>query len=117
MVPLSIQDMLADLTPEQRVYLDECLKETPKAQIGKLPPKTGRNAPCLCGSGLKYKRCCLAKDDEARRVREREVAEAFVCELIARVTREKPVQEVRFTGRTMKVAKDVESADAQPSVL
>jgi uncharacterized protein YchJ len=21
-------------------------------------PKLGRNAPCLCGSGLKYKRCC-----------------------------------------------------------
>jgi len=23
------------------------------------PPKTGRNAPCPCGSGQKYKRCCL----------------------------------------------------------
>ena len=22
-------------------------------------PKTGRNAPCLCGSGLKYKKCCM----------------------------------------------------------
>lgn len=21
-------------------------------------PKTGRNEPCPCGSGLKYKRCC-----------------------------------------------------------
>ncbi len=24
-------------------------------------PKTGRNDPCLCGSGLKYKKCCLSK--------------------------------------------------------
>ena len=24
--------------------------------------KTGRNAPCPCGSGKKYKRCCLEKD-------------------------------------------------------
>jgi uncharacterized protein len=24
-------------------------------------PKTGRNDPCPCGSGLKYKRCCLGK--------------------------------------------------------
>jgi uncharacterized protein len=24
-------------------------------------PKTGRNDPCPCGSGLKYKKCCLGK--------------------------------------------------------
>ena len=29
--------------------------------------KTGRNDPCPCGSGKKYKRCCLAKDEEAER--------------------------------------------------
>ena len=30
-------------------------------------PKTGvgRNAPCPCGSGKKYKKCCMAKDEEA----------------------------------------------------
>lgn len=26
----------------------------------------GRNAPCSCGSGKKYKRCCLAADEKAR---------------------------------------------------
>lgn len=25
--------------------------------------KTGRNDPCHCGSGKKYKRCCLEKDE------------------------------------------------------
>jgi len=25
-------------------------------------PKVGRNEPCSCGSGKKYKHCCLAKD-------------------------------------------------------
>jgi SEC-C motif len=25
--------------------------------------RPGRNEPCLCGSGRKYKHCCLAKDD------------------------------------------------------
>ena len=25
-------------------------------------PKIGRNVPCPCGSGLKYKRCCLGKE-------------------------------------------------------
>ncbi|MEQ1674882.1 MAG: SEC-C metal-binding domain-containing protein [Candidatus Nitrotoga sp.] len=25
-------------------------------------PKIGRNDPCPCGSGKKYKKCCLAKE-------------------------------------------------------
>ena len=29
--------------------------------------KPGRNEPCHCGSGRKYKQCCLAKDEEAAR--------------------------------------------------
>jgi len=27
--------------------------------------QTGRNDPCPCGSGKKYKRCCLARDQQA----------------------------------------------------
>ena len=27
-------------------------------------PKVGRNAPCPCGSGKKYKKCCLKKEAE-----------------------------------------------------
>ena len=26
--------------------------------------KTGRNKPCICGSGKKYKKCCLNKPKE-----------------------------------------------------
>ena len=29
--------------------------------------KVGRNDPCPCGSGKKYKKCCLAKDEAAAR--------------------------------------------------
>lgn len=25
-------------------------------------PKHGRNQPCPCGSGLKYKKCCIDKE-------------------------------------------------------
>jgi preprotein translocase subunit SecA len=28
--------------------------------------KVGRNDPCPCGSGKKYKKCCLAREEEAR---------------------------------------------------
>ena len=31
-------------------------------------PKTGRNDPCTCGSGKKYKHCCLDKDRAAQLV-------------------------------------------------
>src|SRR6185312_1537387 len=30
------------------------------------PSKLGRNDPCHCGSGKKYKKCCLSKDEEGR---------------------------------------------------
>lgn len=30
--------------------------------------KIGRNDPCHCGSGKKYKRCCQQKDEAARRL-------------------------------------------------
>ncbi len=29
--------------------------------------RPGRNEPCHCGSGRKYKHCCLEKDEEADR--------------------------------------------------
>jgi len=32
---------------------------------GATVPKTGRNDPCPCGSGKKYKHCCLEKDRAA----------------------------------------------------
>jgi uncharacterized protein YecA (UPF0149 family) len=27
-------------------------------------PKAGRNDPCPCGSGKKYKKCCMLKDQQ-----------------------------------------------------
>lgn len=29
------------------------------AQMARRPPKVGRNEPCPCGSGKKFKKCCL----------------------------------------------------------
>lgn len=34
----------------------------------------GRNDPCHCGSGKKYKRCCLDKDEAAEREARAEAA-------------------------------------------
>jgi hypothetical protein len=37
---------------------------------------TARNDTCPCGSGLKYKRCCLAKDEQRHREQDEAVAKA-----------------------------------------
>jgi SEC-C motif len=46
--------------------------------------RPGRNEPCHCGSGRKYKHCCLAKDEEldaaARAKAAAEQAEAATTE-------------------------------------
>ncbi len=39
--------------------------------------KVGRNDPCPCGSGKKYKKCCLAKDEVAARQAAQERAAAL----------------------------------------
>jgi tetratricopeptide (TPR) repeat protein len=36
--------------------------------------KTGRNDPCPCGSGNKYKRCCLPKDEAAQHAQSAQAA-------------------------------------------
>ena len=62
-LPLWTDFRLSDLLPEHR----------PRAVVGgdytvRRPiPKLGRNAPCHCGSGKKYKKCCYVKDQELLR--------------------------------------------------
>lgn len=41
--------------------MDTLIKETRKAQTTVKALKIGRNDPCPCGSGRKYKQCCLNK--------------------------------------------------------
>lgn len=38
--------------------------------------KVGRNEPCPCGSGQKYKKCCFEKDAEAEAVAARQASAA-----------------------------------------
>lgn len=39
----------------------------PSAMRRRAVARVGRNEPCPCGSGRKYKRCCMAKDEERLR--------------------------------------------------
>ncbi len=48
---------------------------TPKA-----PARPGRNEPCHCGSGRKYKHCCLEKDEAAEAAARAKAAPAAAAE-------------------------------------
>jgi uncharacterized protein YecA (UPF0149 family) len=49
----------------QNEYFNEFIRPmnippTP-SQMKRRPPRIGRNEPCPCGSGIKFKKCCLGK--------------------------------------------------------
>jgi tetratricopeptide (TPR) repeat protein len=62
--------------------------------MAKPAPKPGRNDPCHCGSGNKYKKCCLAKDEVA--VRDRLVK--------AQAQHDKPPRDQRSAADRLRVA-------------
>lgn len=51
--------------PEPSAKGPETPPTAPAAAPAPLPqaPKVGRNEPCPCASGLKYKKCCLLKSE------------------------------------------------------
>ena len=66
---------LVQVKPQQEVKRERVAKETGTAaatqsQVKKQPVRTatkkvGPNDPCPCGSGKKYKKCCMQKDKTA----------------------------------------------------
>jgi uncharacterized protein YecA (UPF0149 family) len=47
-----------NITDDDLRFLIEAIIEAKPEEIEK-EPEPGRNAPCSCGSGKKYKKCCL----------------------------------------------------------
>ena len=72
-------------------------------------PQTGRNEPCHCGSGRKYKHCCLEKDNERLRS----------ATDIAGVTRQelRTAPEVHYTPERLDVAHRFEVLAIDPQRL
>ena len=58
----------------------------------KMPPAhIGRNDPCHCGSGRKYKHCCLAKDEaKLRAARAKKAKKAPSADSAAAVKKPRP---------------------------
>ncbi len=55
----AMQKFLDGLHEADRKHMRKMtIPPTPK-QMKRKPPKVGRNEPCPCGSGKKFKKCCL----------------------------------------------------------
>jgi len=59
-----LQEAAAELIPDSVVFLHRLLRPAHPLAGGRRGPgasrKVGRNEPCPCGSGKKYKKCCVA---------------------------------------------------------
>lgn len=51
----------ADQKQQEHVHSESCEHGEPLAPYVREAPKTGRNDPCPCGSGKKFKKCCGAQ--------------------------------------------------------
>ncbi|MBD5560427.1 MAG: SEC-C domain-containing protein [Clostridia bacterium] len=51
------------LSSEERRHLMFQCRQDQQVHVDKRP---GRNDPCPCGSGKKYKKCCMRKDEQAQ---------------------------------------------------
>jgi uncharacterized protein len=61
----TIQQLIASGALDQTRFRPMVLPPTP-AQMERKPPRIGRNDPCPCGSGKKFKRCCLKDPKDER---------------------------------------------------
>ncbi len=53
-----VREMFRDHPAERSHYKPMEIPPTAK-QLARKPPKVGRNDRCPCGSGRKFKKCCL----------------------------------------------------------
>jgi preprotein translocase subunit SecA len=60
---IALEEKQIETTEERRDYFSEEEKTEKKKPIKRNTPKVGRNDPCPCGSGKKYKKCCGAEQE------------------------------------------------------
>ena len=52
---------MSEIEQQQQAAIDGTEADQKLEPIRNLEPKVGRNDPCPCGSGKKYKQCCMRK--------------------------------------------------------
>jgi len=57
--------------------------------------KVGRNDPCPCGSGYKYKRCCLGKED----LSSSDIKESYLRKHDIRLKEKADIEAIKLSGK------------------
>ena len=56
-----IKKAMAAMTAEEKAHFKPMNIPPTAAQLLRSPPRIGRNEPCPCGSGRKFKKCCCTR--------------------------------------------------------
>ena len=75
--------------------------------------KVGRNAPCPCGSGLKYKKCCLGKNGAPAP----DLAETYQRKYGIRLKTKSEIEGIRKAGQLVLETLDLVEAKIAPGVI
>ncbi|MGA7874204.1 MAG: type I methionyl aminopeptidase [Desulfoferrobacter sp.] len=78
--------------------------------------KLGRNAPCPCGSGLKYKRCCLTGGGSIRREVANDMRDFYYRKYKIRLKRKSDIDAIRQTGKLVTTALDSVEREIRPGI-
>lgn len=57
----AMQTFLDNLKETDREHIRKMTIPPTQKQMSRKPPKVGRNEPCPCGSGKKFKKCCYLR--------------------------------------------------------
>ena len=76
------------------------------------PVKVGRNDPCPCGSGMKYKKCCLGKNGKETR----DLEELYAKRYGIRFKKLKDIEGIRSAGRLVLDTLDLVESKIKPGM-
>ena len=75
--------------------------------------KVGRNEPCPCGSGLKYKKCCLGKSGEPAP----DLAQTYQRKYGIRLKKKSEVEGIRKAGQLVLETLNLVESKIAPGVI
>ena len=76
------------------------------------PNRAGRNAPCPCGSGLKYKKCCLGKTATG----ENDLAGEYATKYNVRLKQPQDIEAIRKAGKLVIQTLDLVEDMIRPGI-
>jgi methionyl aminopeptidase len=91
---------------QKQLFLKEINLKTPTEKVG-------RNDPCTCGSGLKYKKCCLGKDG----ARLPDFEENYLRKYGIRLKKKSDIEGIRKAGQLVLDTLDLVESQITPGMM